>query len=214
MNEMDLNNIDVLSGDEKAAERNRQILENKNVKSFNIMGSTGSGKTALIESIKDILSGNQRIGAVAGDVTGVSDYERFQKVQIPAYNLNTDSKCHLDAGLVNRALKGLNLDEIDVLFVENVGNLICPAGFELGTERDIAVISVTEGDDMVRKQPKMFLRSDILVINKIDLADAIGVDPQVPRKDYEKIHPDGKVFLTSAKTGKGIDKLIQEVGIE
>jgi hydrogenase nickel incorporation protein HypB len=132
---------------------------------------------------------------------------------IVAENLNTMKECHLDAHLVDHALEHLDLDSIDVLFIENVGNLVCPTDFPLGTDMRVLVISVTEGDDMVRKHPLIFRLADIVVINKVDLAEVMEVDPEALAADVRKVRPDAKVFLTDAKRGKGIDALISAMGI-
>ncbi|MFP4589326.1 MAG: hydrogenase nickel incorporation protein HypB [Candidatus Acetothermia bacterium] len=213
MSEVELEDQDILSREDRAAEENRSLLVSNHVRAFDIMGATGSGKTAIIERINERLPDGLQMGAVAGDVTGSADYDRFKKAGIPAYNLNTESKCHLDAELVRKSLKALPLTELDILFVENVGNLICPANFPLGCEKEIVVVSLTEGDDMVRKQPKMFLQSSLLVINKVYLAQAVGVDPERPREDYLKINPDGDVIFTNARDGTGIDELIQALNL-
>jgi hydrogenase nickel incorporation protein HypB len=122
-------------------------------------------------------------------------------------NLNTQDECHLDAHLVHHALEKLPLEGIDVLFIENVGNLVCPADFPLGVERDIVVISVTEGDDMVRKHPKIFLQTDLVIINKVDLAEFVGVDLKRILEDYKKLNPDGVALLTDCKSGEGIQEV-------
>ena len=133
---------------------------------------------------------------------------------IDSVNLNTQDDCHLDAHRVAHSLEGLPLDEIDILFIENVGNLVCPADFPLGAETELVVISVTEGDDMIRKYPKIFAQTDIVVINKVDLAEAVGVDPQVLVDDYKRVNPHGNVILTDARHDRGIDELIEALGIE
>jgi len=214
MHDIDMNNEDILAQHRELAEKNEKLLERHGIRAFNVMGAIGSGKTALIEALARRVAGNGvKAGAVAGDVAGNDDQQRFQAAGLPAISLNTGSDCHLDAHLLGHSLEELPLEEIELLFVENVGNLVCPADFPLGTERDLVVISVTEGEDMVRKHPKIFARSDIVVINKVDLADAIGVDPEKPRRDYEGINPNGKVFFTVAPEGEGVEELAEELGL-
>ncbi|MFQ5793603.1 MAG: hydrogenase nickel incorporation protein HypB [Candidatus Bipolaricaulia bacterium] len=191
----------------------RQSLEKRGVRAFNVMGAIGSGKTELIERIVERLAEEVRFGAIAGDVAGDDDYRRYTDLGIPAANLNTKTECHLDAHMVLHTLENLPLDELDVLFIENVGNLVCPADFPLGAERDIVVISVTEGDDMVRKHPKIFAQTDFVVINKIDLADAVEVDPNIILDDYRRINPHGTAVLTDAKHGTGIDQIIERLSL-
>ncbi|HEU69018.1 MAG TPA: hydrogenase accessory protein HypB, partial [Candidatus Acetothermia bacterium] len=148
-----------------------------------------------------------------GDVAGDDDYRRFVAAGLLAANLNTGDDCHLDAHRVGHALEGFPLGEVDVLFIENVGNLVCPADFPLGTEGDLVVISVTEGDDMVRKHPKIFAQTDVVAVNKVDLASFIGVEPGRLVADYRKLNPHGRVILTDARSGRGADELIAALGL-
>lgn len=201
---------DILKENRRIAERNKQLLSSKGIKAFDFMGSIGSGKTLLIERIAEILKGKGvRVGVIAGDVAGDDDYKRFKAHGLEAKNLNTGKECHLDAHLVEHALSELNLESIDVLFIENVGNLVCPADFPLGTESRVIVVSITEGDDMVRKHPLIFTEGDVVIINKIDLADAMEINPEVLVNDVEEINPKAKVVLTDAKHGTGIKDLIE-----
>ncbi len=209
MHDINLEDGDILAKQKELAKKNEDKLAKHGASAVNVMGAIGSGKTALIVAIHEKIKGDYRMGAVAGDVAGTDDYDRFQKAGIEAYNLNTHSDCHLDPHLVDHSLEHMPLDDLDLLFVENVGNLVCPADFPLGTEREIVVISVTEGEDMVRKHPKIFSQSDIVLINKVDLAEAIGVDPEVPKKDYEEINPHGQAIFTSVTEDRGIDELVE-----
>ncbi|MFP4136497.1 MAG: hydrogenase nickel incorporation protein HypB [Candidatus Acetothermia bacterium] len=213
MHDINLQDGDILARQKELAGKNEEKLAKHGVRAINVMGAIGSGKTALIKSIYEKLKDDFEVGAVAGDVAGTDDYDRFEEAGIEAYNLNTHSDCHLDPHLVDHSLENMPLDRLDFLFVENVGNLVCPADFPLGTESEIVVISVTEGEDMVRKHPKIFSQSDIIVINKVDLADAIGVDPQKPKADYEEINPHGRAIFTVATEGQGVDELIDALGI-
>ncbi|MBS3788428.1 hydrogenase nickel incorporation protein HypB [Candidatus Bipolaricaulota bacterium] len=213
MHDINLEDGDILAKQKELASKNEDKLSLHGVRAINVMGAIGSGKTALIEAIHEKVKDKVKLGAVAGDVAGTDDYERFDQAGITAYNLNTHSDCHLDAHLVDHSLENMPLDELDLLFVENVGNLVCPADFPLGTDSEIVVISVTEGEDMVRKHPKIFSQSDIVVINKVDLSEAIGVDPEKPRADYEEINPNGRAIFTAAPKDKGIDELISALNI-
>lgn len=213
MHDINLEDGDILAKQKELASKNEDKLNLHGVRAINVMGAIGSGKTALIEAIHEKVKHKVNLGAVAGDVAGTDDYERFNRAGITAYNLNTHSDCHLDAHLVDHSLENMPLDDLDLLFVENVGNLVCPADFPLGTDTEIVVISVTEGEDMVRKHPKIFSQSDIVVINKVDLSEAIGVDPEKPRADYEEINPNGKAIFTAATKDKGIDELISALNI-
>ncbi|MBS3766367.1 hydrogenase nickel incorporation protein HypB [Candidatus Bipolaricaulota bacterium] len=213
MHDINLEDGDILAKQKEMAKKNEDKLAHHGVRAINVMGAIGSGKTALIESIHQRIKDDYSVGAVAGDVAGTDDYDRFEEVGIQAYNLNTHSDCHLDAHLVDHSLESMPLDNLDLLFVENVGNLVCPADFPLGTESEVVVISVTEGEDMVRKHPKIFSQTEVVVINKIDLADAIGVDPEKPREDYREINPQGQAIFTAATEGRGVDELIKALDI-
>lgn len=212
MHEIELTG-DILAAQERMAAEVRSILAQYDIRAFNVMGAIGSGKTLLIERIVEQLQGGCRFGAIAGDVAGHDDYERFIKLGIPAVNLNTETQCHLEAHLVEHALEGLPLGEIDVLFIENVGNLVCPADFPLGAERNLVIISTTEGDDMIRKHPKIFIQADLVILNKIDLAELVDADPQRVVADYKGINPHGKILLTDAKHGRGIGEVIAALGL-
>jgi hydrogenase nickel incorporation protein HypB len=202
---------DVLAANARIAEENLKSLRAKGVVSFDFMGSIGSGKTLLIERMVDILKKKgKRAAAIAGDVAGEDDYSRFRKHGIEAVNVNTGKECHLDAHLIDHALDGLKLGG---LFIENVGNLVCPTDFPLGTDKRVVVISVTEGDDMVRKHPVIFSLADFIVINKIDIAKVIEVDPNILVRDAKKLRPNAPIFLTDAKHGKGVPDLMKAMGI-
>jgi hydrogenase nickel incorporation protein HypB len=205
---------DILAANARIAEENIRLLRAKGIVSFDFMGSIGSGKTLLIERMVDILKKKgKKAAAIAGDVAGDDDYSRFRKHGIPAVNVNTGKECHLDAHLIDHALEDLKLAGVDVLFVENVGNLVCPTDFPLGTDKRVVVISVTEGDDMVRKHPVIFSLADFIVINKIDLARIIEVDPKILIRDANRIRPNAPIFLTNAKSGLGVPELMKAMGI-
>jgi hydrogenase nickel incorporation protein HypB len=205
---------DMLAANARIAEENLKLLRAKGIASFDFMGSIGSGKTLLIERMVDILrKKGRKAAAIAGDVAGDDDYSRFRKHKIPAVNVNTGKECHLDAHQIDHALEDLKLDGVEVLFVENVGNLVCPTDFPLGTDKRVVVISVTEGDDMVRKHPVIFTLADLIVINKIDLAKIIEVDPKILIRDARRIRPKAPIFLTNAKSGEGVPDLMKAMGI-
>ncbi len=199
---------DLFEENEKIAQANADRFERAGVTSIDLMGAIGSGKTLLIEKVADRLLGTQRVGVIVGDVTGDSDYRRIREHHVPVVNINTGKECHLDAHLIEHALDDLDLDSLDVLFIENIGNLVCPADFMLGCNRRGVVISVTEGDDMVKKHPLIFQTADFIVVNKIDLAEHMGVDVDSIIADIEEIAPK-KYFLTDARHDEGIDELVQ-----
>ena len=204
----------ILARQLELATQNRQRFSENAVHAIGFMGAIGSGKTSLIERILERLAScGLRCGTIAADSAGDDDHRRFLSHGAASINLNTCDDCHLDAHRVGHAIDQMPLDELDGLFIENVGNLICPADFPLGTAIDTVVISVTEGDDMVRQHPKIFTQNDVLVINKIDLASAVGVDPQILVNDYLTLNPHGRVLLTNASTAEGIVELMAALEI-
>jgi len=203
---------DVLKMSEKIGQENKRCLEDAGVKAFNIMGAIGSGKTSLIEIAIRQLKDSRRIAVIAGDVIAEFDSARFRRYGVPVIPKNTGKECHLDAHLVRHAIEELRLDEIDLLFIENVGNLICPSDFYLGEHQRAIVVSVTEGEEIVAKHPAIFKAADCAIINKVDLAQFVDVDPDKMVKDAAENVP--LVFKTSVRTGLGIDKWIDFIARE
>jgi len=205
---------DILSENRRIAGEIKAHMDEHGIRAFDFLGAIGSGKTMIIERLVDMLKAKgKRCAAVAGDVSGDDDYQRFVSHGIPAANVNTGKECHLDAHLVDHALEELPLDDIDYLFIENVGNLVCPVDFPLGSHKRVVVISVTEGDDMVRKHPAIFAFSDIIVINKVDLAEAMEVDPEVLERDARRTNPGAKVIMMDARHGTGLEELANALGV-
>jgi len=203
---------DVYDVNNRIASHNAEHFKAHGVRAFDLLGAIGSGKTALIERLVPLLVKKQkRAGAIAGDVYGDDDFKRIRSLGIPAYNANTGKECHLDAHLVEHAIDHLPLDEIDVLFIENVGNMVCPTDFKLGAEKRIVIVSSTEGDDVVNKHPMMFRDCTIGVINKVDLAEAVGANLDRMESDIHRYNPSMKVFRTNLKTGDGIVALLDEI---
>ncbi|MGD9676321.1 MAG: hydrogenase nickel incorporation protein HypB [Candidatus Bipolaricaulia bacterium] len=214
MHEVRFAGEDILARQLELAEANYRRLHEKRIRSISVMGAIGSGKTTLIECAVDRLRRvGLRVGTIAADSAGDDDHRRFLERGAVSVNVNTQDDCHLDAHTVHHALDQLPLETIDVLFIENVGNLICPADFPLGTDVEIVVISVTEGDDMVRKHPKIFAQTDFVAVNKVDLAAAVGVDPRRIVDDYAHVNPHGKIVLASLRSGEGIDALLDLLGL-
>ncbi len=200
----------ILEENRNIARGNREHLRSHGIRAFDFLGAVGSGKTLLIERMAELLAARGvRVGAIAGDVAGDDDHQRFLARGIVSENLNTGKECHLDAHLVEHALEHLDLDGIDVLFIENVGNLVCPADFPLGAERRVVVISTTEGDDTVRKHPLIFRDADVCVINKVDLAEPVGVDVDVIERDFRTVNAHAPFIRTNAKTGEGVEDLLE-----
>ncbi len=203
---------DVFEKNKKEARQNSNLLQNHDIIAFDILGSIGSGKTSIIEKVVPVLKEKgSKVGAIAGDVSGEDDYKRMKLLDIPVINLNTGTECHLDAHLVRHALAQLPLEKLDILFIENVGNMVCPTDFELGTAARIVVVSVTEGDDVVNKHPMIFRVSDIGVINKIDLAGAVEASIQRMEDDMNRIAPHIRKIKMSVKTGEGLEEFTEEI---
>ncbi|HOX35624.1 MAG TPA: hydrogenase nickel incorporation protein HypB [Methanoregulaceae archaeon] len=203
---------DVYDVNNHIADHNAEHLKAHGVRAFDLLGAIGSGKTALIERLVPLLKQKgKRPGAIAGDVYGDDDFQRIRATGIPAYNANTGKECHLDARLVDHAIDHLPLDAIDILFIENVGNMVCPTDFRLGAEKRIVIVSSTEGDDVVNKHPMMFRDCTIGVINKVDLAPLVNANLDRMESDMHRYNPSMRVFRTNLKTGAGIEPLLDEI---
>jgi hydrogenase nickel incorporation protein HypB len=200
---------DIMVANKKLARKNQRILDKDRVFSVDVVGAIGSGKTSLIEAIIDAV--DYKIGVIAGDVISKYDAGRFENHNVPVVGLNTGKECHLDAHLVEHALHDMPLEDIDVLFIENVGNLICPVDFDLGSHMRMVVISVTEGDDTVEKHPLIFQDADLVVINKVDLAEAVGADSDKMVRDVKELNSEVQVIKTSLKTGTGFADVIKAI---
>jgi len=198
----------ILSANEQLAEKNRALLDKNNVFTVNIMASPGAGKTSLIlETIKR-LKGKTRVGVIEGDVSSSVDAEAVGKEGVPVIQINTGGSCHLDANMVGNALSSLPLADIDLLFVENVGNLICPAGFALGEQRKVIVSSIPEGDDKPLKYPVMFHEADVVVLNKTDLLPYVKFSLDAFSQALKGINERLEIVNASCTTGQGLDDWI------
>ena len=203
---------DIYEANNRLADANAAHLQDHGVRAFDLLGAIGSGKTSLIERLVPLIrERGLRAGAIAGDVYGDDDFQRIVALGIPAYNANTGKECHLDAHMIEHALEHLPLSDIDILFIENVGNMVCPTDFELGAEKRIVVVSATEGDDVVNKHPMMFRGSNIGVINKVDLAPFVGADLDRMERDMRRYNPEMQIFRTNMKTGEGIRELLDAI---
>lgn len=201
--------MNILKVNEKLAMKNLELLRKHKVMGIDVMGSIGAGKTSLIEKLVQALKKNYRIAVFKGDLTTTIDAERIGRYGVKVVAISTGRECHLDANLVARAIQRINLEEIDLLFIENVGNLICPAEFPLGTEKRVVVVSVTEGPYMVVKHPFSFMDTDVAVINKKDLAKVMKVDVRKLEREVKEIKPDVNVVVTNALSGEGIEELVK-----
>ena len=200
---------DALDANETIARANRDDFDRSGVAVVNLMSAPGAGKTTLLERALDGL-GSPRVGVLEGDVQGTLDADRLSGLQIPVTQLNTDSgfggECHLDANMVRSALPALPLDEIDLLIVENVGNLVCPAEFTIGEDVKAMVASVAEGEDKPLKYPLMFRSCEMVVVNKIDLLPHVEFDMERFLANLDAVNPDVEHILTSARTGEGVEE--------
>jgi len=188
-----------------------QELRKNNIKSVDVVGAIGSGKTAILEKIVEILSSKYRILVICGDITTRVDADRIESHNAETIQINTGRECALNAYHIYQIIKNKDLKDYDLIFIENVGNLICPSDFILGTDKRITIVSITEGEWVIEKHPMLFKMSQIAVINKIDLAERLGTNVEKMIDDAKKINPNIEVITTSAKTGENITKLIEKL---
>jgi hydrogenase nickel incorporation protein HypB len=205
---------DLLALNKKIALENRALLDMHGVKAIDFMGSLGAGKTSIIEALIEALKDKYRMAVIVGDVATSIDTNRISRHGVRAIQINTGRECHLDAQLVRRAFQLLDLKNIDLLLIENVGNLICPAEFPLGTHTRVVVVSVSEGSDMIVKHPISFIGADVVIINKIDVTEAFNVDPGKLVNDLKNINSKARVVFMSAKKRTGLDDLIRVLGLD
>jgi hydrogenase nickel incorporation protein HypB len=199
----------ILEANDRIAEENRRKFKEAGVYVANLMGAPGAGKTTLLEKTIQALKPKMRIGVIEGDIVGSDDAERISALDIPVVQINTGGACHLDANMINEVLGELPLRELDMVIIENVGNLVCPAEFNVGEDIKMMVLSITEGHDKPLKYPLMFQQSAALVINKIDLLPYTKVDINKMRNDSLALNPKLKVFEVSCSNDTGIDAWAQ-----
>jgi len=196
----------LLEANAKLAIENRALLDRNGVTAVDFMGAIGSGKTTLITKLVEKLKSKIGVAVFNGDATTSDDADGIARQNVPIVQIATVNGCHLDANLVGKALGKIDLEHLRLIFIENIGNLICPAEFPLGSKARVVVISVTEGPWMVRKHPHMFLGAQIVVINKIDLAAAMEISVEELTRDVHTLKPDIQVIPTSTRTGAGLDE--------
>ncbi|MCM8786324.1 MAG: hydrogenase nickel incorporation protein HypB [Candidatus Omnitrophica bacterium] len=199
----------IFQENEKIADQVRNILRGNNILGINVMGAPGSGKTSFIERTIDVLKDEFKFGVIEGDVEGKVDSEKFLKFNISVIQINTGGGCHLDANMVKKAVSEIDLEQIEILFIENVGNLICPAEFDIGTEKNIVISSITEGDDKIEKYPLIFKVSDLCILNKIDLVPYLDFDFGKFENDLKNISSGSKLIKLSSKTGENFNIWIE-----
>jgi len=197
----------LLEANEKLARENRALLDCHGITAVDFMGAIGSGKTTLITRLVAMLRERCGVAVFNGDATTCADADPIAAMGVQVVQIATVNGCHLDANVVGKALRGIELDGLRLLMIENIGNLICPAEFPLGSKARVVVISVTEGPYMVRKHPHMFLGAAAVVINKIDLAEAMGISVEALANDVHALKPDIRVIPASCKTGAGLDEI-------
>jgi hydrogenase nickel incorporation protein HypB len=195
-----------------AAKINQSFLDN-HIKSFDIVGAIGAGKTAILENLVEKLSPKYRILVICGDITTRVDANRIEKHNAETVQINTGRECALNAYHIHQIIKNKDLSNYDLIFIENVGNLICPSEFVLGTDMRITIVSITEGEWVIEKHPMLFMMSDIAVINKIDLKERLGTNVDKMIKDAKDLNPNIEVITTSAKTGENLEKLRSLMGL-
>jgi len=201
----------IMEANDLLAQEVRGILGANGVTAFNIMGTPGSGKTSVIERLFAALQGQVRIAAIEGDIATSLDAERLSTLGIETVQVNTGGECHLDAGMVKTAIAKLDLQSVDLLVIENVGNLVCPAEFDIGESKKVMVISVPEGDDKVQKYPLMFRLADAIVINKIDLMPYVDFNRVNFHVCLADLNPNAPIFEISCSTGENLDELTEWV---
>ena len=211
----------ILAANDMIAAENRALLDSHGICCINLMSSPGAGKTTLLEKTAQIVSGSISLGAVEGDCATSLDGERLSAAGIPTVQVNTGGGCHLDAGMIKSALRDLNLEKTDLLFIENVGNLICPSSFDLGEHHRAVMLSVAEGDDKPLKYPGMFISCDVMVLSKIDLVDKCDFDLSAGKQNALRVNPRLKILELSSLEGAGmrewtefLEKLVEEKRVQ
>jgi len=201
----------VLKVNDEIAAENRRVLHAARIASIDLIGAPGCGKTALIEKTLQMLAGKMRIGVIVGDMATQRDADRMARFCDQVVQINTGKGCHLEANHVRRAIARLDLSKIELLFIENVGNLICPVGFDLGQDAKVGIFSVSGGDDKAAKHPYLIVESSLLLLTKTDLLPHIPFDMDLFTADIRKLNPDVKLLQLSAKNGEGMEGWIQWV---
>ncbi len=196
----------ILEANDRIADENMKKFREAGVFVVNLMGAPGAGKTTLLEKTIIGVKNSLKIGVIEGDIAGTDDAERISNTGVPVVQINTGGACHLDANMISEVLPDVPLGDLDVLIIENVGNLVCPAEFKVGEDVKVMLLSVTEGHDKPLKYPLMFKESSVLILNKIDLMGHLDVDIGKIRNDALSLNPSMEIFEVSGKTGEGIDR--------
>ena len=195
---------DILGRNDAAAAENAALFAQHGIYALNLLGSPGAGKTSLLERTLQELAGDLRVAVVEGDLFTTKDAARIERCGAPVVQINTSGGCHLDAPMVKSALSSIDLDSLDMLIIENVGNLVCPAEFELGQDKKAVVLAITEGDDKPLKYPLMFKEADAALLNKVDLLPYTDFDLESATDDIRTLHPGIEVMAIACRTGEGL----------
>ncbi len=199
----------ILKANDLIAEENRALFDSHGICCMNLMSSPGAGKTTLLETTARALSGSLSLAAIEGDIATALDGERLNAAGIPTVQVNTGGGCHLDAGMIKNASQNLELEKADILFIENVGNLICPSSFDLGEHVRTVLLSVPEGEDKPLKYPGMFVNCDVAILSKVDLLDKCSFELAAGRENILKVNPKLRVFEISSMEGTGVEEWIE-----
>lgn len=203
--------VPVLDANDRLAERNRGFFAAKKLLVINVFSSPGSGKTSLLQKTAEMLRNRVRMGVIVGDLATDNDAERLSRADIPVVQITTGTMCHLDAHMIEEAMEKMPLDDLDVLVIENVGNLVCPASYDLGEGMRVVLLSVTEGEDKPLKYPPMFHSADVALVTKSDLADAVDFDRDAALAALNKVAHHARVIELSSRTGEGMDAWCDEI---
>ncbi len=196
---------DIMEANDVIARDNRRIFDEHGLFVVNLMSSPGAGKTTLLERTLAGLKGKFAMAVIAGDITSQIDAERIQRHGVPVIQINTGGECHLDANMIRNALDRMDLNGYELLLIENVGNLVCPAEFKVGEDAKVMILSVPEGDDKPKKYPLIFRESKVMIINKIDLLGMVDFDVEKAKRAALELNPDMAIFEVSCKTGEGLE---------
>lgn len=199
----------ILEANDRIAAENKKLFKESGVYAINLMSAPGAGKTSLIEKTIQELRSDLKVGVIEGDIAGSDDARRIANLHVPVVQINTGGACHLDANMISEVLGDLPLKELDLLIIENVGNLVCPAEFKVGENIKVMLLSIAEGDDKPLKYPLMFEESSALILNKIDLLPYTNASIEKIRKNSLSLNPKLKIFEVSCRTGEGIGKWVK-----
>lgn len=200
---------DIMENNERAAAENREFFKKNDIYVVNLMSAPGAGKTSVLESTIGAIKDRFKLGVIEGDLVTNFDADRIAAMGVPAYQITTGTVCHLDATMVHNAFHGFDVTGFDLLFIENVGNLVCPAEFNLGEDLKVMVYSTVEGAEKPKKYPLMFHEADAVVLNKIDLLPYSGVSSEELIRNVEEVNPEAPIFPVSCRTGQGMDAWIE-----